>query len=135
MRTCDVEGCDRKHKARGLCVAHYNRVIEGRPVGGLIHSQDPDQRMTPADIQRVSDLADAACPRFILILHPNFKLTRGIPPGSGGSRQAWTEASMTTWAARCVLCGNLVCEGRSDEEARTWLDLHLTVVHGIEVES
>ena len=26
MRTCDLEGCDRKHEARGLCVRHYKRL-------------------------------------------------------------------------------------------------------------
>lgn len=25
MRTCEIPGCDRKHKANGLCVAHIAR--------------------------------------------------------------------------------------------------------------
>lgn len=42
---------------------------------------------------------------------------------------------MTIWVADCVLCGDVVCEGGTDDEAQTALDLHLTVTHGIEVES
>lgn len=26
-RTCDVEGCDRQHRGRGLCVAHHKRHL------------------------------------------------------------------------------------------------------------
>lgn len=26
MKTCTVDGCDRKHRARGMCSAHYNRA-------------------------------------------------------------------------------------------------------------
>jgi hypothetical protein len=26
VRTCDVDGCDRKHEARGLCCLHYSRL-------------------------------------------------------------------------------------------------------------
>lgn len=28
-RTCDIEGCDRPHNARGFCVAHYKRHRKG----------------------------------------------------------------------------------------------------------
>ena len=27
MRTCTVEGCDRRHNAHGLCMMHYSRVL------------------------------------------------------------------------------------------------------------
>ena len=30
MRTCSVEGCERKHRAKGLCEAHYTRYKRGR---------------------------------------------------------------------------------------------------------
>ena len=31
-RVCSVDGCGKKHLARGLCSAHYNRVRKGIPV-------------------------------------------------------------------------------------------------------
>lgn len=40
------------------------------------------QVMSPEEVKRLSDLADAACPRFILILHPNFKLPEGFHLGA-----------------------------------------------------
>jgi hypothetical protein len=42
---------------------------------------------------------------------------------------------MTTWAARCPLCGNVLCKDSTNEEAQAEVDLHLTIVHGIEVDS
>jgi hypothetical protein len=38
--------------------------------------------MQAEEVKRISDLADAACPRFILILHPNFKLAEGFHLGA-----------------------------------------------------
>ena len=32
MRTCDIHGCDRKHKAHGLCFLHYQRVRNRTPL-------------------------------------------------------------------------------------------------------
>lgn len=29
MRTCEVEGCARKHRARGYCSKHYNEIVAG----------------------------------------------------------------------------------------------------------
>lgn len=28
MRTCSVEGCSRKHQARGYCGSHYNKILK-----------------------------------------------------------------------------------------------------------
>lgn len=33
-RECSVDGCGRAHAAKGLCAAHYNRVNQGKEVGG-----------------------------------------------------------------------------------------------------
>lgn len=76
MRTCTAEeGCDRKMHARGLCEKHYRRLwTSGTPMPNL---PALPYHMTATEIREVSDLADAACPRFILIAHPNFKLPEG----------------------------------------------------------
>jgi hypothetical protein len=29
MRRCEIDGCGRKHRARGLCHKHYQRVMRG----------------------------------------------------------------------------------------------------------
>jgi len=34
--------------------------------------------MTSGEIRAVSDAADAACPRWIEILHPNFRIPNGL---------------------------------------------------------
>lgn len=41
MRKCDVEGCERKHSAKGYCTAHYERfrrgeIIDNRPLAQRI---------------------------------------------------------------------------------------------------
>lgn len=42
---------------------------------------------------------------------------------------------MTTWAARCLLCGSVLCKDSTNDEAQAEVDLHLAVEHGIGVES
>lgn len=41
----------------------------------------------------------------------------------------------TTWAARCPLCGSVLCKDSTNDEAQAEVDLHLAAMHGIEVES
>lgn len=37
-RKCEVSGCDRAHKAQGLCSGHYQRKRKGQPLDGPIAS-------------------------------------------------------------------------------------------------
>lgn len=50
--------------------------------GKLLPPHPGSHRCDPEAMKRASDLADAACPRFILILHPNFKLPDGFHLGA-----------------------------------------------------
>lgn len=34
MKICSVENCGRKHRCKGLCGLHYNRLITGKAIGG-----------------------------------------------------------------------------------------------------
>lgn len=36
QRTCSVDGCDRPHRSKGWCNAHYSRVLRNGVPGGLI---------------------------------------------------------------------------------------------------
>lgn len=52
--TCQVEGCDRKHKARGYCAVHYQHWKRGVPVrAGAIKTRDshPPERCTETECQ------------------------------------------------------------------------------------
>lgn len=44
MRTCDVEGCDRPHNARGLCKWHYYRVYR-EPGFVPLQKREPKNRV------------------------------------------------------------------------------------------
>ena len=57
-------------------------VCEGKRESSPVRFPQVADNLTPANSQRVSDLADAACPRFILILHPNFVLPEGFHMGA-----------------------------------------------------
>ena len=37
---CVMEGCDRKHQARGYCELHYKRIVLGRKPRTEIHIED-----------------------------------------------------------------------------------------------
>jgi hypothetical protein len=42
---CTVQGCGRKHQAKGLCKAHYNRMLRyGHPGVALIAVKHPAKR-------------------------------------------------------------------------------------------
>lgn len=40
-RVCSVEGCDRKHYARGVCNPHYQRQANGQPTDTPLRAFDP----------------------------------------------------------------------------------------------
>lgn len=42
MRICEVPGCTMKHMARGMCVTHYARWRDGRPMDGTRRRPQPD---------------------------------------------------------------------------------------------
>lgn len=42
MRTCDVQDCDRKHLARGLCKAHYQRGATTGRLHTIVTRWTPD---------------------------------------------------------------------------------------------
>ena len=47
MRVCEIEGCERKHEAHGLCKAHYKRRAKGQPL-------DPPFKVLPSRRPRKS---------------------------------------------------------------------------------
>ena len=76
-RLCDVEGCDDPRYGRGLCSYHYQRWLRhGDPLLGGLRSPN----LSAAEIRRISDLVDAACPRYVEILHPNFSIPADLNP-------------------------------------------------------
>lgn len=40
--TCTVAGCDRPHKARGYCSAHYQHYLRGIPIKVVLRQRDPN---------------------------------------------------------------------------------------------
>lgn len=55
MRTCDVDGCDRKHEGLGFCAAHYQRFKRnGDP--GPAEIQGPRQ---PCDVEGCDRMSNA----------------------------------------------------------------------------
>lgn len=56
--------------------------------------------------------------------------------GSPGELRPKRKRTRGLWAARCVMCDHIVCEGRPTSlDAQTMMDAHLVLIHGIEVES
>lgn len=42
-RVCSVDGCERKHEARGYCSTHYQRLMKGLKIDSPIKSPDGSQ--------------------------------------------------------------------------------------------
>lgn len=50
-RKCSVEGCERKHNAKGYCGMHYMRAAKGKDPGGadLVRRKAPDDGLCTVD--------------------------------------------------------------------------------------
>lgn len=48
-RRCSLDGCSRPHNARGLCNAHYMRVLRGSEAEGPIREYDSDHEPTECE--------------------------------------------------------------------------------------
>lgn len=51
FETCQVEGCERVHKARGYCSIHYQHHLRGVPINPVVKTRDrnPPPECTEAD--------------------------------------------------------------------------------------
>ncbi|MEY2668640.1 MAG: hypothetical protein RJA59_1278 [Pseudomonadota bacterium] len=45
-RLCTFPGCDRFHRAKGLCNGHYRQLVEGRPLAPLDRPPRPSRVVT-----------------------------------------------------------------------------------------
>lgn len=44
FKACSVEGCNKKHDAKGYCASHYSRLRRhGDPLGGITYNGEPDR--------------------------------------------------------------------------------------------
>lgn len=58
MRTCEVEGCGRKHAAKGLCLMHYKRMRSRGTTDEFVHPPKP-----PCHHCEREAVARGLCPR------------------------------------------------------------------------
>lgn len=72
-RTCSAAGCDRRHLARGLCSAHYQRMMKGHEV----EAEPVYERPTYADECSVDGCARAERTKGLCVAHYARLLTSG----------------------------------------------------------
>lgn len=91
-RTCTVDGCDRPHRARGLCQLHWKQWRH--TVTKIPDTQPPDGALTATDIARLADVA----PRTVT----NWPALGRIPPpdGHASGQPWWWPASLPPLARR-----------------------------------
>lgn len=86
-RTCTIEGCDKPHRARGLCAAHWNatyrkdqhREVPCAVCGTMVVKNAPGikRRSVERRIVELEDALQALAPDHPILKHVS------IPRGSG----------------------------------------------------
>lgn len=73
MRVCSVEGCNRVHRAKGYCTAHYTRVRTGRDMSKPVQRAKGARpsRVRVADVVTILEYNNA--PPEIIALFRSFK--------------------------------------------------------------
>lgn len=96
-RTCDVDGCERRHRARGLCQTHYRRTTRGTPLDQPV--RDVADRTEPKSNCIENGCADRAVYRGRCKRHYQNNYMREIH----STRRAEWVASQ---GGKCAACGS-----------------------------